>query len=302
MPGTPKPRLLIRLRRRMLRWLGTLALVVLVLRLTGCMERFFYYPESGPTPPPREFRGAESVWFTSKDGAKLHGWFIPAQTTPSDSQAKAATILHVHGNAGNITSHIGFTEFLPDAGFNLFIFDFRGYGQSEGSARRRAPLIDDTEAALDALLARPEVDPHRIGMFAQSLGGSIGLNVMADRPEIRAAVIESAFASWREEAACAVGGDPPGFLARALAWVCVSDSDRPDWAIAKIDRPILLLHGDCDGTIPCSQSRKLAQSSGGHATLIEFPGGDHNTLHETHPQSVQMIIDFFRKNLIDPAD
>src|SRR2546426_10629040 len=148
---------------------------VFFLWLTGCMERLFYYPERGPTPPPRNFLGAESVWFASRDGTRLHGWFMPAQWGESKN---APTILHAHGNAGNITSHIWFTEYLPKAGFNLFIFDYRGYGQSEGAARSRKPLIEDTHAALDAILARKDIDAARIGMYGQSLGGSIGLNVM----------------------------------------------------------------------------------------------------------------------------
>jgi dipeptidyl aminopeptidase/acylaminoacyl peptidase len=271
-----------------------LAAIMLVLRLTGCMERLFYYPEKASTPPPAEFADAQSVWFSSADGTRLHGWFIPSQISPTE---KSPTILHVHGNAGNITSHIWFTEYLPRSGFNLFIFDYRGYGQSEGSARKRAQLVADTNAALDAMLKQPAVDPARIGLYGQSLGGAIGLCVMADRPEIRAAVFESAFASWQGEAANAVGGEPPSWIGRTIAWLLINDSHRPDEAIARIGRPILLVHGTSDRTIPLSHSQKLAAASNGHATLIEYPGGDHNTLRETHPEMAQTVIDFFHVNL-----
>ena len=274
----------------------SLGIVLLLLWITGCMERYFYYPTSGPTPPPRHLIGAERVWFRSSDGTRLLGWFIPAQqTTPGDE--KAPTILHVHGNAGNIESHNWFTEYLPAAGFNVFVFDYRGYGESEGAARSRGPLIADTHAALDAVLARPDVDPQRIGMYGQSLGGTIGLNVMAQRTEIKAAVIESAFVSWREMAACALGGDQANILCRGLAAMLIPDTHRADDAIATVYRPMLLLHGDSDSIIPVDHSRTLAEKSEGWARLVELPGGDHNSLRESHPEIEAMVIQFYHGTL-----
>ena len=172
-----------RLAIRLGRWALILAVLLLVLRLTGCMERLFYIPTSGPTPPPDSPPGVEKVFFESADGTRLCGWFIPAQVASNDD-ASAPTILHVHGNAGNMESHQFFTEHLPPAGYNVFLFDYRGYGESEGTPRRRRALIDDTHAALDYILQREDVDRQRIGLYGQSLGGSIALNVMADRKSV----------------------------------------------------------------------------------------------------------------------
>lgn len=263
-----------------------------VLGASGCMERLFYYPTPGRTNPPPQLPATESVWFEASDGVRLHGWFIRAE----GGQPSAPTILHVHGNAGNIESHVGFTEYLPPAGFNLFIFDYRGYGQSEGSARRRGPLIGDSHAALDTLLGRPDIDTSRIALYGQSLGGSIALNLLADRPEIRAAVIESAFASWREIAANTVGGDSPGPLSRMVAWLFINDAHRPLDAIRGVDVPVLILHGTADTLVPISHGRRLAQA-GPHAELIELAGGEHNTLHMTHPEVETLTIEFFHKHL-----
>jgi pimeloyl-ACP methyl ester carboxylesterase len=258
------------------------------------MERLFFHPTPGPTPPPAEYPGARSVSFESADGTALHGWFVPARS----GAASAATILHVHGNAGNIESHAWFTEYLPVNGFNVFIFDYRGYGQSAGSARRRGPLIADTHAALDALLREPDVDASRVGLYGQSLGGAIGLAVMADRPEIRAAVIESAFDSWRGIAANAVGGEPPNALGRFMAACLIGDGDRPIDAIRRIDRPILIVHGSDDSIIPISHGRRLADSAP-NARLEILPGGDHNTLRSTHPEIEAMVVEFLRERVSD---
>jgi dipeptidyl aminopeptidase/acylaminoacyl peptidase len=258
------------------------------------MERLFYLPLRGDTLPPEQLHDVESVFFESRDRTRLHGWFIPALGTVPGS--KAPTILHVHGNAGNIESHVAFSAWLAPAGFNVFIFDYRGYGRSAGSARSRGPLIEDTEAALDALLRHPAVDPARIGMYGQSLGGAIGLDVMARRPEIRAAVIESAFASWRDIAANAVAGDPPNAGARALAAVLISDAHRPEDAVRRIDRPILILHGSDDSIVPVSHGRRLAAAAP-HARLVEVPGGEHNSLRFEHPEVDRVTVEFLRENL-----
>jgi hypothetical protein len=252
------------------------------------MERLFYVPTAGPTAPPPHL-AAEDAWFRSADGTRLHGWFLPA----AGGARSAPTVLHVHGNAGNIESHAWFSEFLPPGGINLFLFDYRGYGRSAGRARRRGPLIEDTIAALEVLLDRSDVDPRRIGMFGHSLGGAIGLNVMARRREIRAAVIMSAFPSWREMAVSAAGGGP---VSRLAARLLIRDGARPDEAIARIDRPLLIIHGTDDAIVPVSLGRRLAARAPG-AVVVELPGGGHNDLRETHPEVDDLILEFFRKNL-----
>jgi dipeptidyl aminopeptidase/acylaminoacyl peptidase len=261
-------------------------LLIAICSVSGCMERLFYYPESGPTPPPAEYPGIEGVAFTSGDGTPLYGWFIPARNVPDGE--RPATILHVHGNAGNIESHVGFTDFLPPRGFNLFVFDYRGYGQSGGAAAKRADLIADTHAALDVLLERDDVDPERIGVYGQSLGGAIALNVIADRPEIKTAVIDSSFTSWR-----AIAGEkiPAGGL---LSTLMIRDTHRPIDAIARIDRPLLVVVGTADTIVPAHHGRALAAACA-PAELLELEGGEHNSLRWTHPELDGAVIDFYRR-------
>ncbi|MHC5026591.1 MAG: alpha/beta hydrolase [Planctomycetota bacterium] len=242
------------------RFAAIVAVCLLVVRMTGCAERLFYYPQPGATPV----------------------------------EAPAPTIVHVHGNAGNIESHRWFTQHLPPAGFNVFLFDYRGYGRSEGRATKRGPLMADTRAAIDAMLARPDVE--HLGVYGQSLGGAIAINVAADRPEIGAIVLESPVSSWRDVAANAVGGDPPNWLGRALAWLLISDGDRPLDAIGRIAAPVLILHGDADSIVPVSHGRRLAQAAPG-ARLIELPGGEHNSLRDTHPEVDEITIAFFQEHL-----
>jgi dipeptidyl aminopeptidase/acylaminoacyl peptidase len=278
---------------RVLRLPVILLVVGAILCVSGVLERLFYHPDAGTTPLPGIVAGEEAMTFTSADGTTLHGWFLPAVREGAGRPGLAPTVLHVHGNAGNITSHIGFTDYLPSSGFNLMVFDYRGYGQSHGRATRRDDLIADTAAALAALRGRPDVDPDRIALYAQSLGGAIGLNVMADHPEIRAAVVESPFASWRDIAADALGGGP---IARGIARLAIPDWRRPDAAIAAIDRPVLIVHGDADRIVPVEHGRRLA-AAGPTAELIELPDGGHNTLRHTHPEIERIVVRFLREHL-----
>ncbi|HWB20986.1 MAG TPA: alpha/beta fold hydrolase [Phycisphaerales bacterium] len=290
------------LKRLSVRYFLPLIMVAIFFKLTGCAERLFYHPEAGRSDFSRRFKGAEEVTFASADGTKLNGWFIAAQvhgpaSAASDTDVKYPTIIHVHGNAGNISGHIGFTDYLPAAGFNLFVFDYRGYGASEGSAWRRADLIADTLAAIDCVLARPDVDPQRVALYGQSLGGAIAIDAMAKRPQIRCAIFESAFASWRQVAASAVGGAEPGAFSKSLAWLLISDADRPLDAIKMIHRPMLILHGTADTIVPVQHGRMLRDASEGYATLIEYPGGQHNSLRDSHPQVEKDVITFLNQHL-----
>ncbi len=100
---------------------------------TAHRHQFFYYPDDkiyGPDP-----RSAESVEFTAKDGTRLHGWFIPSATGPAENAI--ATIIHAHGNAGNMSAHWPLVSWLPERNFNVFMFDYRGFGKSK--ARRPVP-------------------------------------------------------------------------------------------------------------------------------------------------------------------
>jgi pimeloyl-ACP methyl ester carboxylesterase len=285
--------------RRVAAWAAFLVAAGLILRMTGCVERLFYYPQAGPTPVPAGFPGAEVVRFESADGTGLVGWFLPAGPGTTPAGGRAATVLHLHGNAGNITSHLWFSEYLPAAGFNLFIFDYRGYGESGGTARRRDDLIADGHAALDVVLARDDIDPARVGMFAQSLGGAIGLNVMAEREEIAAGVVVSPFTGWREIAADSVRApwrDTPGPIARLIAGSLVGDARRPIDAIARIDRPVLVIHGEEDSIVPVRHGRLVAEA-GSATEFVTVPGADHNDLREQGADFEKAVIEFLGRHL-----
>src|ERR1041384_5905226 len=116
--------------------------------LTGCAQGAFYHPDRGlHDPPARLGLKYEQVTFASQDGTRLVGWFIPARGYADPKRAKG-TVVHFHGNAQNLSAHWQFVDWLPQRGFNLFVFDYRGYGASQGSPEPKG-VFEDSLAALD---------------------------------------------------------------------------------------------------------------------------------------------------------
>jgi hypothetical protein len=219
--------------------------------LTGCVERMFFYPDTCDYGHPRRLGlQVEELHFAAADGSMLHGRFIRARGTARGS------VLHLHGNAANVTNHWPLVAWLPDAGFNVLMFDYRGFGKSQGR-----PTLDgaaqDAHAALTALRARPEVDAARIVVYGHSLGGATALRLLAqDGRGIRLGVIEAAFDSYRGIAREAAGAGLRTVLAPAIASLPPAESD-PIVALARIPVPLLFLHGTDDRVIPFAHGERL---------------------------------------------
>lgn len=234
------------------------ALVLLAgLMIRGC-DGMFYYPSSRVWYQPAELGlTAEDVYFPTRDGLTLHGWFVKA------SGAARGTVIHFHGNAENLTNHIALSAWLPPAGYNLFIFDYRGYGKSQGRVSREGTIVDG-HAAVDAVLKRPEVDPRRLYAYGQSLGGAVATVVAAERPEVRALVVDSTFASYRGIAAHHAGRTLlstalGGFAARML----FSDGYDPVDYVGRIaPRPLLVIAAENDDVCPAHLCRALFEAAG----------------------------------------
>ncbi|MBL1218336.1 MAG: alpha/beta fold hydrolase [Planctomycetes bacterium] len=286
--------------------IGLLLLIAfLVFAFTGCMERLAYMPMRG-TPAP-DSDSIEEVWFESPEGLRLHGWFFHVPDGPDislESDAAPPTILVAHGNAGNVSHHAGFVEFLARDGFQVLLFDYRSYGNSDRGRLRRQYLYRDTQAALDYLMQRPDVDPTRLGVYGQSLGGVFASRLAAAHPEIRAVVIVSAFSSWQEIAASAVGGAEPGGFSRWLARMLMPAGLDPIDSLTGLTdgRPVLLVHGTDDEVVPYAHGLRLrdaALRAGVNLTFRSVVGGDHNSLQRIDPTLDQTITSFLRSAFAD---
>ncbi len=290
MPTQPKPTSPRKRIARTLRYtLAFLLIALLGVRISGVAEQLAYWPsrQTFTTPP-----AYQDITFQTPDALTLHAWFMPAQNIPQGT--KAPSILHAHGNAGNIADHESFSSFLTNAGFNVLLFDYRCYGRSDDQAPiNRANLAIDTQAALDTLMTHPDlqqaVDPTRIGILGISLGGPFALNTAANNPQVRAVATVSTFSSWQ---AIAKDASPLGpFL--------IKPGLDPIDLVANLTQPYLIIHGTNDQIINDTHATtlfKAAESAKLNATLHTY-AGDHNSLLQTTPNARQALIDFFHSNL-----
>ncbi|MEN8197999.1 MAG: alpha/beta hydrolase, partial [Pseudomonadota bacterium] len=169
----------------------------LALSLGACTGLLFHPQSELLITPDRVGVAYRDIAFTAADGVELHGWFLPAETGAASGEA--CTVLFLHGNAENISTHLGAVWWLPAKGYNVFLFDYRGYGHSAGEPTLPGLHLDDA-AALETVFAMEGVDSGKIVVFAQSLGGAVAITALAQSPyrhRVRALITESAFSDYR---------------------------------------------------------------------------------------------------------
>lgn len=233
--------------------------------------------------------GAEDVWFATADGNRLHGWFFQPVAKPAK-----ATIIYFHGNGGNV-SNIGWVgERLAARGFNALIFDYRGYGRSEGELEDERGLYADADAAYEYVLKERAVPPQVIVLYGQSLG-TAAVTDLAARRECAAIILESGITSAGDVATSALP-----WLPRKLHFLGRNrfESARK---LSEIHCPVLITHGDPDATIPTEQGRALFAAANEPKKLLIFPGAGHNVFGSLGDKYLDTISEFIRA-AISPGD
>jgi len=265
---------------------------LLALMLAGCIERMFFYPDAVTyTSPAQQGVRAEDVSVVSADGSRLHGWFMPAVGRPK------ATVLHLHGNAANISNHLPLVSWLPARGYNVLMIDYRGFGRSEGKPSLDG-IVDDAAAALTYLRTRTDVDPTRVVVLGQSIGGATALRLLArDAKGVRIAIIDSAFASYRGIARDATAGGPLAPIAALTAGVLPGPDRDPITALKSIRIPLIFVHGKRDSVIDAVNSERLHAAATGsqhwsvpdamHIMALAQPGSWRETLVQAMDEAVR---------------
>lgn len=133
----------------------------------------------------------EEVYFRTSDKKRLHSWFIP-------NDKAEFTVIFCHGNAGNISHRLEKIALFHNLGLNIFIFDYRGYGKSEGMPSE-AGLYKDIDAAYKYLNEKRNISKGNIILYGESLGGPIAVN-LATKSEVEALITEGAFTSTKDMA------------------------------------------------------------------------------------------------------
>lgn len=245
----------------------TLGVALLALLWPATRHKFIY--PGGRLAPDRadpKLHGlprSEQVWLEAEDGVRVHAWWTPAQGAPRGA------VVYCHGNAESMATRAWIADSLAARGFDVLLFDYRGYGLSEGRAEEEG-LARDARAAWRHVVEDRGAAPGRVILMGHSLGSAVAarLTLSLDDDDAPAGlIVGSPFpdmpALFRHHA--------PWLPDAALRWR--TDHHAAGSRLAELDVPLLVLIGDADATIPPAFSRRVFEAAGEPKRLAAAPAG-----------------------------
>jgi len=240
--------------------LPLIAYIVVLLGMMFLEESLVFLPSdsaSGDWNPPG--LAIEDAWFQADDGVKLHGWYL-------GHERPRAVILFCHGNGGNVTHCAEEIAELHDrVGASVLVFDYRGYGRSEGRPSERGVLAD-ARAARAWLARREQIAENRIVLMGESIGGAVAVDLACDGA--RALVLEGTFSSLPDVAAYHYPWLPVRWLMRTRFNSLAK--------IAAYHGPLLQSHAELDTIVPLGFGQRLFEAANEPKEFILYPGRNHN--------------------------
>ena len=230
------------------------------------------YPDGDWQPAGLEFEDAR---FSATDGTRLHGWFVRCERP-------RAVVLFAHGNGGNLSHRADLLRAFHDRlRVAIMIFDYRGYGRSEGTPEAAGILLDG-RAARAWLAERTKIKENQIVLLGESLGGAVAVDLAA-ADGARGLVLDSTFSSLPDVA----GWHYPWLPLARLMQTRLDSAAK----IVSYHGPLLIFHGDHDQIIPIQFGRKLFEGANEPKRFVLMPGHDHN---DPHPASfIRELNEFF---------
>ncbi len=257
--------------------IGYLALIVLV--LIG-QKGMLYYPMRDIDATPQD-RGLsfEEVTLRTGDGLDISAWYVPAPD-------ERAVLLFCHGNAGNISHRLDSILIFHNLGLSVMIFDYRGYGKSQGSPSEKG-TYRDAEAAWDYIVNQKNIDPERVILFGRSLGGAIAAE-LAVRHKAGALIIESGFTSVPD-----VGKRMFPYLpVRLLARYNYNTAEKAGNAPV----PKLIIHSPEDEIMPFEHGTSLFERAAEPKEFLEIGGGHNEGFLVSGKTYIKGLDSFIAKN------
>jgi len=233
--------------------------------MSGILDRFFvFHPDAWDDQDWKLRSGLplEDVWFSSADGTKLFGWYVEAS-------ADRPVILWCHGNAGNVINRLDNLGRLLRSAFSVFVFDYRGYGRSQGRPSEEG-LYLDAVGAYDYLTRTRMIRPERLILFGRSLGAAVAGDLASQKPAA-GLVLESSFPSIEAVAKFHYGGLP-------LHWLLGAEFRLID-RLPNLSLPKLIIHGDQDDIIPLALGRHVFEGSLSPKSFYVIAGAGHNNTY-----------------------
>lgn len=230
----------------------------------GALEqRYIYFPDRHLVAIPEAIGLVyEEAHFAAADGVRLHGWYLPGEVG-------RPLVLFCHGNAGNISHRLESLRLLRGLGLSVFIFDYRGYGQSEGQPSEQGTYADVRGA--HAWLRQHGWPPTQMIYFGESLGAAVALQLAVEQPPA-GLVLEAPFTSI-----AAMGRHHYFLLYLLIGWLLDARYDNLE-KIGEVRAPLLIIQGDADAIVPPAMAQQLFAAANEPKTLRRIPGAGHNDL------------------------
>lgn len=239
---------------------SALAYSAFLLLVFAFEARLVYFPGPPPEETPADHGlPYEDVRLRTADGVALAAWFLPA------AGSDAGAVVFSHGNAGNIAVRLPGASAFLDAGLSVLLYDYRGYGASEGKPSEEG-TYQDAVAAYDWLVEQRGIPPQRVVAYGESLGGAVAIELARRRP-VAAVFAESTFTSLPD-----LGARLYPFLpVRLLATIRYASADK----VADLGVPLLVAHSPEDEIVPFDLGRALYDAAREPKAFLETEGG-HN--------------------------
>ncbi|MDH5581963.1 MAG: alpha/beta hydrolase [Bdellovibrionales bacterium] len=248
----------------------------------SCTHLFYHPDKFLYTTPEVEELKKESLFFKNDQGAKLHSWYIP----PKAATGHKGLILLFHGNAQNLSSHFKSLSWLCHQGYGLLVFDYQGYGLSEGSPSPRA-LAYDAKAALKlSMEVKTKHNYPKLILYGQSLGGAVllkGLEMMEQKIKTDLVVLDSTFSNYEDLTFDIMRNSFLLFIFSPLAYLFISDEGNVDSYLPHFNYPALVIHGRFDQVVPFEHGKRVFKALGGtNKQFWEIPQGLHTDVFFRH--------------------
>lgn len=244
------------------------------------MPSMIYIPQKGKTEINLNVR---NVYFNS-GREKLKGWFIKAK------QDKP-TIIFCHGNGGNITHYSDIISHLSENGYGVFMFDYRGYGESSGTPEEQG-LYQDLNSAINYLKNKEHISNNQIVLWGLSLGGAV-VSEIASKENFKGIILQSTFTNIKEEAIALLEKKHSNKFIRVFGrafyenFLLFQNYDTRS-KISKISSPLLIAHSKSDEMIPVKMSYTLAKLNPNAELFVSEQGG-HNENYWIYDKAFEFL-------------
>jgi hypothetical protein len=238
------------------------AMVLVVGVVWLAQRRLIYLPDRSVPPSASEvLPGARDVTLTTSDDVDLGAWFVPAEEARLD-----VAVLVANGNGGNRQARAPLAAALQERGFDVLLFDYRGYGGNAGTPTEHG-LARDVRAARWYLVSDAAIPPDRLIYFGESLGCAVVAELAAEHPP-GGLLLRSPFT----DLAAAARAHIPLIPADLLLWDEFAVADL----VGQVSVPTTVVYGTADSIVPPAQSRSVAEASAGDVVVVEIDGAGHN--------------------------